>query len=750
MQSASPTATSPAALGLGSSVTDRLTTQTLSSPRIAIHNAVSTPNSQRPSLTPHISAPAAITQFPSPMRHHRRTPSQHREVKETLNARTEYTCDETEGTQHRINQYVIKDEIGRGSYGAVHLAVDQYGNEFAIKQFSKTRLRKRAQSNILRRPHGSLRGLRAPGQGRWAAHKRQLSRQEEEEAKDALYLIREEIAIMKKLNHPNLVSLIEVLDDPEEDSLYMVLEMCKKGVVMKVGLDETADPYDEESCRCWFRDLILGIEYLHAQGVVHRDIKPDNLLLTADDVLKIVDFGVSEMFEKPHEMMTKKSMGSPAFLAPELCTSKHGDVSGKAADIWSMGVSLYCLKYGRLPFQNDTVVDMLEAIRSEQVYVPPDENEHFKHLMDRILDKNPDSRITMPELREHPWVTKGGIDPLLSEDENCAEEIEPPNELEVNHAFTRKMTHLFCVMKAIHKFKSLTSRSRTGTPGPKAPRIPPTPPELSTKESHLEDSGVSARTSSSILDSAQATTTTFSSTTATSTTSSSTRQKSVAEEASELVAQRKAFIAARSMPLPSGERGHAQDPTERAPPLLGIGTGGHDFFTTGLPCSTIEDEQRQPAGLPDTDGPDAYVVSDSPTGIDFDVYDRAFEAEVQRIRAREQHQQQQLQKSGRGGRARARTRTYLTRLVGEQERHKYAADECMVVEAGRSIISAARARLEGDRTRLGGEKAGDAEGDSYGDGNRDKGTSGRFAELVTQMAKAKVSSEPAGSGSGSG
>lgn len=81
------------------------------------------------------------------------------------------------------------------------------------------------------------------------------------EAKDALFLIREEIAIMKKLNHPNLVQLIEVLDDPEEDSLYMVLEMCKKGVIMKVGLDEPADPYPAESCRCWFRDLILGIEY---------------------------------------------------------------------------------------------------------------------------------------------------------------------------------------------------------------------------------------------------------------------------------------------------------------------------------------------------------------------------------------------------------------------------------------------------------------------------------------------------------
>jgi len=83
-------------------------------------------------------------------------------------------------------------------------------------------------------------------------------------------LIKEEIAIMKKLNHPNLVSLIEVLDDPDEDSLFMVLELCKKGVVMKVEVDEAADPYDEEACRCWFRDLILGIEYCEYFGGLTR------------------------------------------------------------------------------------------------------------------------------------------------------------------------------------------------------------------------------------------------------------------------------------------------------------------------------------------------------------------------------------------------------------------------------------------------------------------------------------------------
>jgi calcium/calmodulin-dependent protein kinase kinase 2 len=81
------------------------------------------------------------------------------------------------------------------------------------------------------------------------------------EDQNSLDLIRQEIAIMKKLNHPNVVSLIEVLDDPSEDLLYMVLEMCKKGVVMKVGLEERADPYDMERCRLWFQDMILGVEY---------------------------------------------------------------------------------------------------------------------------------------------------------------------------------------------------------------------------------------------------------------------------------------------------------------------------------------------------------------------------------------------------------------------------------------------------------------------------------------------------------
>jgi calcium/calmodulin-dependent protein kinase kinase 2 len=231
-----------------------------------------------------------------------------------------------------------------------------------------------------------------------------------------LDLIKEEIAIMKKLNHPNLVSLFEVLDDPEEDSLYMVLEMCKKGVVMKVGLHEDADPYDDEKIRCWFRDMILGIEYrmyteqpsyrgsllnsqVHAQGIIHRDLKPDNCLITEDDVLKIVDFGVSEMFDKDTDMNTDKNAGSPAFMPPELCVAKHGHVSGRAADIWSMGITLYCLRYGRIPFHRDGIFELYEAIRNDIPDLGPDENTDFGDLMRRLLEKDPEKRIKMEELR---------------------------------------------------------------------------------------------------------------------------------------------------------------------------------------------------------------------------------------------------------------------------------------------------------------------------------------------------------------
>ncbi|KAI6973284.1 Pkinase-domain-containing protein [Hortaea werneckii] len=208
--------------------------------------------------------------------------------------------------------------------------------------------------------------------------------------------------------------------------------------------------------------MILGIEYLHAQGIIHRDIKPDNCLITADDVLKIVDFGVSEMFEKESEMHVSKSAGSPAFMPPELCVAKHGHVSGRAADIWSMGVTLHCLRYGHIPFEKPGMLELYESIREDPLPLQEESDLNFRDLMARIFDKNPQTRITMRELRNHPWVTKNGTDPLLSAEENCSDIIEPPTQSEIDHAVTGNMGHLMVVMKAVKKFKRLLLRRRQG------------------------------------------------------------------------------------------------------------------------------------------------------------------------------------------------------------------------------------------------------------------------------------------------
>jgi [calcium/calmodulin-dependent protein kinase] kinase len=138
---------------------------------------------------------------------------------------------------------------------------------------------------------------------------------------------------------------------------------------------------------------------VHAQGILHRDIKPDNCLITDDDILKFVDFGVSEMFEKDSDMNTAKSAGSPAFMPPELCIAKHGEVSGKAADVWSMGVTLYCLRFGRIPFEKTGILELYEAIKGDELDIGQDCSEDFKDLMRGLLEKDPQKRIKIEQVR---------------------------------------------------------------------------------------------------------------------------------------------------------------------------------------------------------------------------------------------------------------------------------------------------------------------------------------------------------------
>lgn len=115
--------------------------------------------------------------------------------------------------------------------------------------------------------------------------------------------------------------------------------------------------------------------------------------------MKIVDFGVSEMFDKEDEMKTAKSAGSPAFMPPELCVARHGHVSGRAADIWSMGVTLYCMLFGKIPFEKHGMLELYQSIREDSLEIDTTISEALRDLLEQLLQKDPAKRINMDQLR---------------------------------------------------------------------------------------------------------------------------------------------------------------------------------------------------------------------------------------------------------------------------------------------------------------------------------------------------------------
>ncbi|KAI1388582.1 kinase-like protein [Hypoxylon trugodes] len=233
--------------------------------------------------------------------------------------------------------------------------------------------------------------------------------------------------------------------------------------------DPFADDYSYVPCftiedaRATFRDTVLGLEYLHYEGVVHRDIKPANLLWTRDHRVKISDFGVSYFGRpiregEPDELVSEseardfdddlelaKTVGTPAFFAPELCytePSKDQPKISEQIDVWSLGVTLYCLIFARIPFMAEDEFQMFKKIATDDVYIPrrrlrpvdpqhsPSSTSLYKRvnsepyrddsvlayeeiddllydLLRRMLTKNPEKRIRLREVKRHPWVVQG-------------------------------------------------------------------------------------------------------------------------------------------------------------------------------------------------------------------------------------------------------------------------------------------------------------------------------------------------------
>ncbi|XP_061763931.1 calcium/calmodulin-dependent protein kinase kinase 2 isoform X1 [Nerophis ophidion] len=310
----------------------------------------------------------------------------------------------------QLNQYKLKDEIGKGSYGVVKLAYNEDDNMYyAMKVLSKKRLMR--QAGFPRRP--PPRGAKAVPEG-------------PPQPKGPLERVYQEIAILKKLDHPNVVKLVEVLDDPSEDHLYMVFELVKQGAVMEVPTDKA---FSEDQARFYFQDLLRGMEYLHYQRIIHRDVKPSNLLVAEDGHIKIADFGVSNQFQGTDALLTS-TVGTPAFLAPETLSDTRKNFSGKALDVWAMGVTLYCFVFGVCPFMDERILSLHHKIRTLPVELPEraEVSEDLKDLLLKMLDKNPESRISIPQMKVHPWVTRHGAEPLPPEDDNCCSLIEVTEE----------------------------------------------------------------------------------------------------------------------------------------------------------------------------------------------------------------------------------------------------------------------------------------------------------------------------------
>lgn len=318
-------------------------------------------------------------------------------LKETKRASSEQL-----GDYVQLNQYKLDRVLGQGSYGMVKLAYNREDEKnYAMKILSKKKLQKKA-GMLFRRPLPNRKeGGKKP--------------------EGPLEKIYREIAILKKVDHPNVVKLVEVVDDPMEDNLYMVFELLEKGEVLEIP---TNNPMSEEEAIKCFRDVVHGLEYLHYQKVIHRDIKPSNLLRADNGEVKIADLGVSDEFDGVDAMLTATA-GTPAFTPPECLTagsaaaSSSCGFSGRAADIWSLGVTLFCLVCGYLPFPGSSVMEVYEKIKSQDPDIPSNISAELQDLIQRMLIKDPAERLTLQEIKLHSWVTGYGVYPMMEEEENC-------------------------------------------------------------------------------------------------------------------------------------------------------------------------------------------------------------------------------------------------------------------------------------------------------------------------------------------
>ncbi|EPB90651.1 CAMK/CAMKL/KIN1 protein kinase [Mucor circinelloides 1006PhL] len=283
----------------------------------------------------------------------------------------------------KIQNYVIyRKTIGAGSMGKVKLAeclTDVHKQKYAVKIMPKVDL-------------GSIPASAKP--------KDPKDTPEEREQRTI-----REMAIMRLLRHPNICQLKEYIT--EGDKYYMFLEYVDGGQLLDYIIKH--GKLREKQARKFARQIVSALDYCHRNSIVHRDLKIENILITQSEQLKIIDFGLSNVYSPTQQLNT--FCGSLYFAAPELLRAKQ--YTGPEVDVWSFGVVLYVLVCGRVPFDDTNLPALHEKIKSGVVEDYPDHlGKDCLDLLSKIFVVDPSRRITLSAIQSHPWMNKGYEEPI--------------------------------------------------------------------------------------------------------------------------------------------------------------------------------------------------------------------------------------------------------------------------------------------------------------------------------------------------
>ncbi|XP_058747979.1 CBL-interacting serine/threonine-protein kinase 11 [Vicia villosa] len=214
--------------------------------------------------------------------------------------------------------------------------------------------------------------------------------------------VKREISIMSRLCHPNIVRLHEVL--ATKTKIYFIMEFAKGGELFaKIS---SRGRFSEDLSRRLFQQLISAVGYCHNRNIFHRDLKPENLLLDDKGNLKVTDFGLSAVKEQIRvDGMLHTLCGTPAYVAPEILAKRGYD--GAKVDIWSCGVILFVLAAAYLPFNDPNLMAMYRKIYTGEFKCPRWFSPDLRRFLSRLMDTNPETRITIDEITRDPWFRKG-------------------------------------------------------------------------------------------------------------------------------------------------------------------------------------------------------------------------------------------------------------------------------------------------------------------------------------------------------